>query len=230
MIRALVRKELAALWISPVPYVVGALFNLVLGALYVNQIELRQQAVVQPLFPVAGFLLLAMIPLVAMRSFAEETRAGSLDVLRAVPVAPRILVLGKWLATWLTVAGVAAPSLLLVALVRWWGRPDAGPIVAGYLGLALLAAALCGLGVLASSLTASQPVAAMTTFFVALLLWFSHVGADAVSTGGFLAHLSLSERLHGFASGVVDTTDVGFFLLLVALTLTLCAQAVERER
>jgi ABC-2 type transport system permease protein len=230
VIRALVRKELAVLWLSPVPFVVGALFNLVLGVLYVNQLELRQQAVVQPLFPVAGFLLLAMVPVVAMRSFAEEVRAGSLDLLRAVPVPATVLVIGKWLATWLTVLAAAGPSVLLVALVRWWGRPDAGPIVAGYLGLALLAGALCALGVLASSLTASQPVAAMTTFFVALLLWFSHVGADAVSTGGVLAHLSLSERLHGFASGVVDTTDVGFFVILAALALGLCAQAVERSR
>jgi hypothetical protein len=169
-----------------------------------------------------------MAPLVAMRTFAEESRAGSLDLLRAVPVAPRVLVLGKWLATWMTVLAVVAPSLVLVALVRWWGRPDAGPIVAGYVGLALLAAALCGLGVLASSFTTSQPVAAMTTFFVALLLWFSHVGADAVNAGGFLARLSLSERLHGFASGVIGSADVGFFVLLLTTSLVLCVQAVHR--
>jgi len=230
VIRALVRKESAVLWLSPVPFAVGALFNLVLGVLYVNQIELRQQAVVQPLFPIAGFLLVAMVPLVAMRTFAEETRAGSLDLLRAVPVAAPALVVGKWLASWLSVLAVTAPSLVLVGLVRWWGRPDSGPIVAGYLGLALLAGALCALGVLASSLTSSQPVAAMATFFVALLLWFSHVGADALSAGGFLAHLSLSERLHGFASGVVDSADVGFFVLLVVVALALCALAVDRGR
>lgn len=224
------RKELAVLWLSPVPYVVGALFHLVLGTLYVNQLELRQQALVQPLFPVAGFLLVAVTPVIAMRSFAEEARTGSLELLLAIPVPPRVLVVGKWLATWSTTVAVVAPALVFVGLVHWWGDPDSGPVVAGFLGLVLLAATLAALGTLASALSASQAVAAMTSFFVALLLWFSHVGADQVASGGALARFSLSERLRAFAAGVLDSADVGVLALLTTALLGGAVLAVEGRR
>jgi hypothetical protein len=83
MTQAVIRKDLVVLWSSPIPYVVGALFHLALGMLFVDQLAVRRQAVIQPLFPLAGFLLLVMAPLLTMRSFAEEARTGTLDVLQA---------------------------------------------------------------------------------------------------------------------------------------------------
>ena len=230
MTRAVLRKDLVVLWTSPIPYVVGAMLNLVLGTLYVSELELRQQALIQPLFPLAGFLLLALIPLVTMRSFAEEAKAGTLDLLLAVPVAPRSLVGGKWLAAWLTVAAVAAPAGVFVALLYQWGDPDGGPIITGFLGLLLLAAALSGLGVVASALTSSQPVAAMITLFVGLLLWFAHVGSDSFTAGGLLLHFSVSERLRSFATGVIDMSDVVFFAVVTAGALVLAAAVVDSRR
>lgn len=226
MTRAVVRKELAVLWLSPVPYVVAAVFNTVLGLLYVNQLEGRQQALLQPLFPLAGFLLVLVVPVLAMRSLADEARSGSLDLLLAVPVRAWPLVVGKWLATWLTALAVLAPSLVFVALVGWWGDPDPGPGLSGYLGLALLAGALAGLGVLASSLSSSQPVAAMSALFAAVLLWF----ASAAGATGLLVRLSLSERLRGFAGGVVDSADAGYFVVLAACALAVACSAVSARR
>lgn len=230
MTRAVLRKDLVVLWTSPIPYVVGALLNLVLGMLYVSELELRQQALIQPLFPLAGFLLLALIPLVTMRTFAEEAKAGTLDLLLAVPVPPRPLVVGKWLASWLTVALVAAPAGAYAALLYQWGNPDGGPIITGFLGLVLLAAAVCGLGVAASALTSSQPVAAMITLFSGLLLWFAHVGSETFTAGGVLLHFSISERLRSFANGVIDVSDVVFFAVLSAGALVVAAAVVDSRR
>ena len=230
MTRAVLRKDLVALWTSPVPYVVGALLNLVLGMLYVSELELRQQALIQPLFPLAGFLLLALIPLVTMRSFAEEARTGTLDLLLAVPVPPRPLVVGKWLAAWLTVGVVAAPAALFAALLYQWGDPDGGPIITGFLGLLLLAAMLCGLGVVASALTSSQPVAAMITLFIGLLLWFAHIGSESFTAGGLLLHFSVSERLRSFANGVIDVSDVAFFAVVAVGALVVAAAVVDSRR
>ena len=230
MTRAVMRKDLAVLWTSPIPYVVGALLHLVLGLLYVSQLEVRRQAVIQPLFPIAGFLLLVMVPLITMRSFAEEARTGTLDLLQSIPVRTRSLVAGKWLASWLTSLVVLSPSLLFVALLEWWGDPDRGPIVAGYVGMALLASALAGIGVLASSLSASQPVAAMVSLFVALILWFAHVGSETLTTGALLAQFSLSERLRYFAGGAIDTADVTFFVVLTIGALVLGDVVVESRR
>jgi ABC-2 type transport system permease protein len=230
MTRAVLKKDLAVLWASPIPYVVGALLHLALGLLYIDQLEVRRQAVIQPLFPLAGFLLLVMVPLLTMRAFAEEARTGTLDVLQAVPVPARVLVVGKWLATWITAAVVFAPALLFVVLLAWYGDPDAGPMVAGFLGLLLFTASLTAVGVLASTLTSSQPVAAIVALFVALVFWFADLGDDAPQAGSVLLRFSLRERLRSFASGVIDTADVAFFVLLLVGALVLAGQAVASRR
>ena len=137
---ALVRKDLVSLWTSPLPWVAGAAFQAVLGLLVVDQLALRQQAVVQPLFPIAGLLLVITVPVITMRSLAEETRTGSLDLLLLVPVRPAVLVVGKWLAAWLTAIALVAPALVYAWLAALWGDPDTGPVVTGFAGLALLVA------------------------------------------------------------------------------------------
>ncbi len=230
MTLAVFRKDLVGLWATPVPFVVGAVFQAVLGTLMVDQLQVRDQAVIQPLFPIAGLLLLLVVPLLTMRSFAEEARSGSLDLLLAVPVRSRQLVVGKWAAAWLTAIVVLAPALLFAVLLAMWGTPDDGPVVSGFLGLALLAGAASGVGVLASACTSSQPVAATAAVFGTLLLWFAHVGDAAVGDRGLLAALSLSERLRLFAGGGIDTGDVVFFACLAASALVLAALVVDARR
>lgn len=227
---AVARKELAALWTSPLPYVLGAAFQAVLGVLMVDQLQGREQAVLQPLFPLAGFLLLFVMPLLTMRTVADEARTGSLDLLLAVPVRPGPLVAGKWLATWLTALAVLAPAGVLLALLHAWGQPDTGAAVAGFVGLGLLAGAVGAVGVLTSSLTSAQAVAALAAVFGALVLWFSHVGSETLSVGPTLAAFSLSERLRAFASGGVDTADVAFFAAMAATALALAAGALHARR
>lgn len=230
MIRAVVRKELATLWATPIPWVAGALLQAILGLLFVEQLRGRQQATVQPLFPLAGFLLLFSVPVLTMRTFADEARLGTLDLLLAAGVPARVLVGGKWLAAWLSAVAVVVPSLACVALLALYGGPDWGPVASGYVGLLLLTALLSGIGVLASTLSSSQPVAATVTFFSVVLLWFSHVGSEGLSAGGALAHFSISERLRSFAGGALDTSDLAFFTSMTGITLVVAAVVVEARR
>ena len=230
MTRAVLRKDFALLWLSPIPWVVGALFHVVLALLFVNELTARRQALVQPLFPIAGFLLVILVPLVTMRAFADEARTGTLDVLLAIPVRLRSLVMGKWLAVWFTVLLVIAPAGLLYGLVTMYGDPDHGPALAGAVGIVLFAAALAALGVLASALVSSQPVAAALALFTTLLVWFAHVGSERLPVGGFLAHFSVSERLQSFAGGALDTGDIAFFCVLTAACLVVTALAVDARR
>lgn len=230
MIRLVAGKDLRVLWASALPYVAGAVFHVVVGFLTVNQLEARRQAVLQPMFPIAGFLLLVVIPLLTMRSFAEEARAGTLDLLHVAPVRPVALVVGKWLACWLTALVVVAPAVVLVAVVAWFGEPDPGPAVSGFLGLVLLSALACAVGVATSATTASQAVAALVAVVVALLLWFAHVGSDVTTTGGLIGRLSVSERLRTFAGGVVDSADVVFFAAATAGALAVAVATVEARR
>jgi ABC-2 type transport system permease protein len=147
-----------------------------------------------------------------------------------VPVRPRALVPGKWLAAWVSTLALIAPTLVFVWLLHLYGNPEPGPIEAGYLGLVLVAALLAALGVLASTCTTSQPLAAMVALFAALLLWFAHVGSDTVSTGAAVARFSISERLRTFAGGAIDTGDLAFFVLATAAALVLAAAVLGIRR
>jgi ABC-2 type transport system permease protein len=227
--RRMAGKDLRVIWASPLPYVAAAAFHIALGVLFVSQLEQRRQAVIQPMFPLAGFLLLLTVPVLTMRAFAEEARTGTLDVLLAARVPTGALVAGKWLAAWFTALVLLAPSLVFVVLLHWWGHPDAGPIEAGYLGLGLMAGLLTGFGVLTSTFTTSQPLAAMVALFATLLLWFAHVGSQAVTTGALVERFSISERLRTFAGGAIDTGDFGFFVVMTAAALVV-AGAVLRGR
>lgn len=227
VIRAVLRKELATLWTSPVPWVAGAALQAVLAVLFVDQLQGRAQAVVQPLFPIAGLLLVVTVPVLAMRAFAEEKRTGNLDVLLAAPVPTLPMAIGKWLAAWLTAVAVLLPALALAGLTSLWGDPDVGPIISGFLGLVLLVGAVAAMGVLASAATSSQALAALVTILVGLVLWFVGSATAGSSTARLLGAFSLSERMRTFASGGIDRADVVFFAGVVVVCVAAAAVVVR---
>lgn len=229
MTRAVFRKELKVLWSSPLPYVLGAVFHAAFGVLAWSQIVSRGQAVFQPLVPIAGLLLILVAPILASRTFADEIRTGTLELLLAIPVRRAPLVAGKYLAVVATLFVLLAPVATFALLLTVYGDPDVGPIGTGLLGLVLLCVVLAGVGVLASSLTRSQPLAAIGSLLVVMVLWFAHTGSEAV-VGGFFGGFSISERLRLFAGGAIDLGDVAFFVSVALVTLAGAAVAVESRR
>ena len=130
----------------------------------------------------------------------------------------------------MTAAAVVAPALAHAAVLRWFGHPDTGPIVSGFVGLLLLTGALSGIGLLASSLSPSQPLAAVVALFASLLLWFARGGSPSSGVGSLISRVSLSERLHGFAGGVLDSADIVFLVVLMAMTLVAATAVVDSRR
>ncbi|HYZ93417.1 MAG TPA: ABC transporter permease [Actinomycetota bacterium] len=227
---AVFRKELKVLWASPLPYVLAAVFHATFGVLAWGQIAGRGQAVFQPAVPIAGFLLLLVAPIVASRTFAEEIRTGTLELLLAIPVRGVALVAGKYLAVLVTLAALVAPIAVLAFLVSVYGDPDPGPIGSGFVGLLLLCAAVGAVSVFVSALTRSQPLAAVGSLFAVLVLWFAHTGSEALTVGGFFGALSISERLRSFAGGLIDLADLTFFLSITVVALAATLAAVESRR
>jgi ABC-2 type transport system permease protein len=171
------------------------------------------------------------VPVVTMRLFAEERRAGTLELLLTSPIKEIEIVLAKF------TAGLSLPTLMLAltgsyaAVLGVYGDPDWGPIYSGFLGLLLLAAALTSIGLLVSGLTANQIVAAVITMGVGILLWM-------IDTLGYLlpepfdwivSHLSLVAHFTPFATGAIFLSDAGFFLTIVLLGLFLSARALSRR-
>ena len=226
LFRTLLAKELLAVWCTPLPYVAGAVFHATLAVLYLSELRARGQAVLAPLVPVAGFLLIVVVPVLAARAVAEERRLGTLDVLDAIPVSRPRLILAKWAATATTSLTVLAPAAGFAWLLSAWAEPDRGPMFAGLAGLAVLVLTLAAIGIAVSAASSQQAVAALVAMAIGLALWFAHVEPGAVRTGAILGRLSISERLRSFAGGAIDAGDLGFFALVTVVALALAVALV----
>ncbi|HVL81341.1 MAG TPA: ABC transporter permease [Actinomycetota bacterium] len=230
MTRSLAAKELKVLWASPLPYVLGAVFHVALGLLGYEQMSGRGQAVFQPIVPVAGFLILLVAPVLTARVLSEEIRSGSLELLLVAAAPPGRIVAGKYLAVVVSLVGLVAPVAAFAFLLFLYGSPDPGPVLTGLLGLVVMAAGLGAVGLLASSLTSSQPLAALGALFSTLLLWFAHAGSDALDANALVAAFSISERLRSFAGGVIDLSDLVFFPSVAGVCLAASVVAVGARR
>lgn len=248
---AVFKKEMRLYFSSPIAYVVLAIFALVAGWFFYNvfgyYVILSMQAamnpmmgrdlsvtegVLRPLFQNISVILLFLLPLLTMRLFAEEKKSGTMELLLTYPVRDGEVLMGKYVAALAVFVGMLTLTLLYPALVAWAAQLEWGPLVTGYLGLLLQGAVFLAVGILISSLTENQIVAAVATFGIALLFYV--LGWSADLSGPWLsrivAHLSLNDHLENFSKGVIDTRDVIYYLNFVLLCLFLTLRSVESRR
>jgi ABC-2 type transport system permease protein len=173
-----------------------------------------------------------MMPILTMRLFAEEKKSGTIELLLTYPVRDGEVLVGKYLAALAIFAGMLALTLVYPLLVAWTTRLEWGPLLTGYLGLFLQGAAFVAIGILISSLTENQIVAAVATFGTLLIFWVISWAQDAAGPtfGRILSHLSLTEHFDSFAKGVIDTKDVIYYLNLTILSLFLTLRSLDAKR
>jgi ABC-2 type transport system permease protein len=176
---------------------------------------------------------MVMAPLLTMRAFSEEKRTGTIEFLLTAPVTDTEVVLAKFLGAWLSYVMLWLFTLAFFVVMRTFTRLDWGPILTGYLGTWLLGAVLIALGVLASSLTRNQVIAAVLSF-VAIILLFSIGILDAFvrdpETSVIIRYLSLGEHLRDFSKGVLDTRPMVFYLTLTTISLFLTGRVIASPR
>src|SRR5207249_3581617 len=180
-------------------------------AMNVNQQMLR------PVLQNVTVLLLFVLPAITMRSYAEERRSGTIELLLTSPVSDVEIVLGKFLGALALYAVMMSITLVHNGVLFLYGRPEWKPILTSYVGLGLLGGSFLSLGLFISTLTSNQIVAYIVTFSTFLLLWvISWIGS--FSTGWFTdvtAYLSIIEHFDDFTKGVIDTTHVIYYLSLI---------------
>jgi len=181
-------------------------------------------------FQSAGLLFL-LIPIITMRLFAEERKAGTLELLLTAPVRESQVVLAKYVASMAVVLAMIALTGAYGIVLAAFGSPDLGPIYSGYIGLALLASTLVSLGLIVSALTSNQVVAAIVTIGISFLLWTIDSLAGMLPEGleRILISLSLLAHFTPFATGALYTSDVGFFVSTTLLALFLAMRALARR-
>ena len=240
---ALTLRELRAFWYSPIAYAVGALFLLLQGLVFWLLVLALGQAWSDPSFTVAqAFLgptffsatsMLVMVPLLTMRTFSEEKRTGSIELLLSAPVTDAQVVGSKFLGAWLAYILLWLATLPFFVLLRTFGGFYWGPVLTGYLGTWLLGGVLVALGVFASSLTRNQVIAAVISG-VAMLLLFSVGLLDIFikdpETSKIIRYLSLFEHLRDFSKGLLDTRPIVFYGSLMAMCVFLTGRVIGSPR
>src|SRR5436190_4800716 len=188
-ILAIAHKELRSYFTSPIAYIVIGFFALLYGVFFVaivrffmtqamqagimggaQSMNVNQQ-VIRPLFQNVTVVALFLLPMVTMRTYAEEKRSGTIELLLTSPVTDFEIVMGKFLGAVALYVIMLAVTLLHLGLLFVYGNPEWKPIFTAYVGLLLLGSCFISLGLLISSLTKNQIVAGMVTFAVFLMLW-----------------------------------------------------------
>ena len=231
------KRELSAYFGTPIAYVFLAIFVFLSGifAFYIGNFFEREQADLQAFFQFHPWLYLFLIPALSMRLWAEERRAGTIELLFTLPVTMTEVVLGKFLAAWKFTAIALSLTFPLWITVNYLGDPDNGVILAGYIGSLLMAGAFLAIGSCISALTRNQVIAFVVSGVVCLgfvlsgfPLVLDFVGAvapaivvDAVRSFSFLTHFQ------AISKGVLDAGDVIYFASLIVFWLFLNAVVIE---
>ncbi|PYR08090.1 MAG: ABC transporter [Acidobacteria bacterium] len=249
-ILAIAHKELKSYFSSPIAYIVIGFWALLYGYFFIAilQFFVRQsmqmsqfggpqsmnvnQQLIRPLLQNVTILDLFLLPMVTMRTYAEEKRSGTIELLLTSPVSDFEIIMGKFLGAMALYTVMLAVTLLHIGLLFWYGHPEWKPIVTAYLGLWLLGGCFVSLGLLISSMTKNQIVAGMVTFAIFLMFWvITWIGSFSGPTIDKLTqYLSIIDHLDDFNKGVLDTSHLIYYLSFITFGLFLTAKSVDTER
>jgi ABC-2 type transport system permease protein len=167
-----------------------------------------------------------------MRLLAEEQRTGTIELMLTNPVQEWEIVAGKFLASIMLILVMLVLTLLFPLFLVIFGQPDTGPIITGYIGVLLQAAAFLSVGLWASSLTQNQIVAALVAFALLLVLWLSdNLGQFLGGTiGTIVSYTSVINHFQSFPQGVIQTNDVVYYLTVICAGLVLSTLSLQSRR
>ena len=250
-ILAIAHKELKSYFSTPIAYIVIGFFALLFGYFFYamlvifNQqsaqfggaeggaVDINQQ-LIRPLFLNASVILLFVLPLITMRTYSEEKRSGTIELLLTSPVTDVEIILGKFLGAMALYGAMLAITVIHMLVLFSYANPKPEwtvPVI-GYVGLLLMGGCFISVGLLISSLTKNQIVSGMVTFAVFLLLWVINWIASFTgpTTQSVLNYLSITDHFDDFTRGIVDTKHLIYYFSVMSFGLFLTARSVDTER
>lgn len=234
------KREFASFFATPVAYVFIAIFLMLSGifTFFIGNLYERGQADLIPFFNFHPWLYLFLVPAIAMRSWAEERKSGSIELLMTLPISVAEAVLGKFIAAWLVLGMALALTFPLWLSVDFLGEPDHGIIVAAYIGSWLMAGAFLAISTCMSAFTRNQVVAFILAVVVCFLFvvsgssivldafqpWAGNLILDTVASFSFLNHFE------AMAKGVLALNDVGYFFIIMLVWLYASLIVIEQKK
>ena len=217
----ILNKEFKDYFISPIAYIVIAIFLLVTGWLFFSTFFVYDQADLRRFFNLLPFILGLVVPIITMRLFSEELNVGSYEILLTLPVTFRDIILGKFMAGVAFIAAILLPTLSYPIFISRLGDLDWGVVIASYIGALLLGAAYVAIGLFTSSITQNQIIACIVGMVVCVMLaiidkmlfFFPQPILDLV------VYLSSTIHFENVAKGIVDSRDILYFISVVFIGL-----------
>ena len=227
-------KETKAYFTSPPAYIVGAMFLVLTGIFFVFDMSRTfcgsERA--ELCFRGANLFIMFVAPLLTMRLLAEEQKMGTLELLLTAPVRDWEVVLGKYIASFFALMVTLAFTLYYVILLYVFATPDTGPILSAYFGLVLYGTAALAIGIMASSLSGNQIVAAVVG--IGILLTLSFIDRISAIVEGVasdvLTGISMNAHFTDFARGVVDTSHIVYYVSMAAVFIFIAVRSLETRR
>lgn len=231
---AIFRKEINSFFSSPIGYLVIGMFLVINGLflwVFKGEYNILDSgfASLEPFFTLAPWIFLFLIPAITMKSFSEEIRQGTLELLLTKPLTTIQLVLGKYFGALFLILLALLPTLLYVVAIWYLGAPegnlDSGVIIGSYFGLLFLGACYAAIGIFASMLSPNQIVSFILAVFLCFIAYFAFealANLNLFSIGAIgIEDLGINAHYESISRGIIDTRDVIYFLSFIFLFLAL---------
>lgn len=229
--KAIFQREFKSYFTSITGYAFAAFLLLIIGIYTMSVCLVGYYPNYEYVLGNTAFIFLLIVPIVTMKTFAEERKQKTDQLLYALPLGMPRIVLGKYLALLAVFAVPLIPASLYPLILMQYGSLSFRVIFTAMLGFLLLGASLLAVGMFISSLTESQPLAAGITFLIILINFLSSSLSSYLPIGSTLiTALSLFDRLDNFVYGILNIGDIVFYLSAVALFLFLTVQSLEKRR
>ena len=226
------RKELVSYFTSPVAYIVMMVFLGITGWYFTSELFLSGFVTMRVVFSIIPFIFIIFIPIMSMRTFAEEKKLGTIELLLTKPVTDFDIIIGKFLAVLgLTIATVL-PTIVYVVTLTFLGPVDIGPIITAYIGLFLMAGVYISIGVFTSSLTENQIIAAILSFVIIFVLYLLNfiLGYLPTTISNILQYISSSYHFNSIQRGVLDSRDLIYYISGITIFLFLTRLSLESRK
>ena len=226
------RRELFAYFYSPMAYIVISVFLIFTGWFFTSQLFLANDSSLRTVFSTIPFIFIFFAPAITMRLLTDERRSGTIELLVTMPLSDIDIVLGKYFASLglLVVALVFTLPYAITIVVL--GKPDAGMLVTGYVGLVLMGASYLAVGVFASTVSKNQVVSFIIAFMIifALFLLDKFLAVMPSYLVPLLQYLSIDYHYNNIGRGVIDSRDVVYYLSLIVFMLALAKLSIESRK
>ncbi len=240
MTMILFRREFSSFFATPVAYVFILIFLMLSGvfAFYIGNFYERGQADLLPFFNFHPWLYLFLVPAMAMRTWSEERKSGTIELLMTLPVTPVQATLAKFLAAWCVLGLSLVLTFPLWISVNYLGSPDNGIILAAYVGSWLMSGAFLAIGICMSALTKSQVIAFILAVVVCFLFVLSGSGMVLDAFKGWLppilldtlASFSFLTHFESMAKGVIALNNIGYFGIVILVWLYASLLIIEQKK